>query len=78
MVKIEFYAVLKDYFSSSILIEKKGDSIKELFDFLLTKYPESQSVLSSVRVAVNNQFVTMDYKLKENDVVALLPPSSGG
>jgi molybdopterin converting factor subunit 1 len=50
------------------------DSLRLLLEL---KYPELKNI-STYALAVNQQFVTENTVLKENDIVAILPPVSGG
>jgi sulfur-carrier protein len=43
---------------------------------LMTLHP--QLTLDGVRIAINEEFVTSEHALREGDVVALIPPVSGG
>ena len=77
-MRLEVFAVLKDYFASSFTLDKRVDSIHSLKQELMRMKPAATGVLTSCRFAVNNEFVQEDYKLNENDVISVLPPSSGG
>ncbi len=41
-------------------------------------YAEAFADLSVVRVAVNQEYVTLDHPVAEEDEVALFPPVTGG
>ena len=41
-------------------------------------YADALQDLSSIRVAVNQEFATLDAAVKEGDEVALFPPMTGG
>jgi molybdopterin converting factor small subunit len=77
-MKIEVYAVLKDYFEPSFSIAAEACSVSELKQQLLEKNPQAAGVLKASRFAVNNEFVQEDYKLSAHDIIAVLPPASGG
>ena len=78
-VHVNFYAVLKDYFSSvREYAFTPGQNISDLRLLLKTDVPQSTEILSVCRVAVNNNIVADEYALKVGDVVDVLPPSSGG
>ncbi len=53
-------------------------NLNQLIQFLKQKHPEISQNLDNVMVAVNEQYVEKDYSLKEGDIVALIPPVSGG
>ena len=77
-MKVEVYAVLKDYFEPSFSMAVPASSISELKQQLLEKNPHAAGVLKASRFAVNNEFVQEDYKLSAHDTIAVLPPASGG
>lgn len=77
-MKVTVYAVLKDYFDPSFTVEDKPSSIKELKLKLEQIKPQAATVLNASRFAVNDEFVNMDFKIKEDDDIAILPPASGG
>ncbi len=51
-------------------------SVRELSEQLMKHYPQFR--LDGIRVAVNEEFVTSDHRLQDGDVVAFIPPVSGG
>ena len=53
-------------------------TIKDLKNELERLNPGSGKILQACRFAVNENFVSQDYNLKEHDKVAVIPPSSGG
>ncbi len=77
-IQIQVFAVLKDYFKSDFELTISDLSIKSLLVELERENPTSSKILHSCRFAVNENFVSNDYKLTENDKVAIIPPSSGG
>ena len=52
-------------------------SVAELMDQLRAQYP-ALGELTSFAVAVNNEYAGPDYRLRERDEIALIPPVSGG
>ena len=77
-MKVEVYAVLKDYFEPSFSVTGAAASVSELKQQLAKKNPQAADVLKACRFAVNNEFVQEDFKLSEHDTIAVLPPASGG
>lgn len=64
--------------SSSLEIELPNKSTVANFkEFLLAEFPELQK-MSSYAVAINESYATDDILIKENDVIAIIPPVSGG
>ena len=77
-MKVTVYAVLKDYFDPSFDIEENFLSIEELKKKLEEIKPSAVPVLNACRFAVNDEFVNLDFKIKEDDSISILLPSSGG
>ena len=76
-MKVTVYAVLKDYFEQSFDIDKVF-SVQELKKKLEEIKPSAAPVLNACRFAVNDEFVNLDFKIKEDDSISILPPASGG
>ncbi len=55
----------------------EGQSAQGLLADLHARYPELAR-LSSLAVAVNNEYAAADTLLQERDEIALIPPVSGG
>ena len=78
-MKVQMFAVLKNYFNPELMIESGGvTNVSDLVNKLLVLNPDAEKVLKNCRVAVDMEFVARDYKLKEDDVISFVPPSSGG
>ena len=77
-MRVTVYAVLKKYFDSSFNLEEKFSSVEELKYKLEQLKPQSAAVLNACRFAVNDEFVNLDFKIKEDDNISILPPASGG
>jgi len=77
-MRITVYAVLKDYFDSSFNLDEKFSSIEELKNKLEQIKPQSAAILNACRFAVNDEFVNLDFKIKEDDSISILPPAGGG
>lgn len=77
-MKIEVYAVLKDYFEKEFTLQQSFNDINDLKSFLIDKNPKAEKALNISRFAVDNEFVENDYILNENDSISIMPPSSGG
>ena len=61
----------------SIQIEFKG-SLKALKEELAMKYPEISPVLNISAFAVNKEYKKLEYELKGDETVAVIPPVGGG
>ncbi|GAB6066299.1 molybdopterin converting factor subunit 1 [Aquifex pyrophilus] len=78
MVELRYFSILREKLGkSSEELEFEG-SVKELKELLKERYPEIKNILESVRFAVNEEYVSDDFKIKRGDRVALIPPVSGG
>ncbi|QXP72989.1 molybdopterin converting factor subunit 1 [Tenacibaculum sp. AHE15PA] len=64
--------------SSSLTIELPISCNVTSFKELLTKkYPELKQ-MSSYAIAINESYATDETIIKENDIIAIIPPVSGG
>ncbi|NER11277.1 molybdopterin synthase catalytic subunit/molybdopterin synthase sulfur carrier subunit [Muriicola jejuensis] len=52
-------------------------NVKDLREFIIGEYPELKS-LSSMAIAVNNEYATGETGIGQEDEIALIPPVSGG
>ncbi len=77
-MKIQAFAVLKDFFDKEFILTGSVATIAELKSRLMAINPEASVVLEICRFAVNDEFVDLKYQLKENDTICIIPPSSGG
>ncbi len=78
-IKIICFAGLRKYFGSetTVLVEP-GASYSKIIDEMKGINPEAAEVLSSCRIAVNEEFISLDEPLKTENTIFLIPPSSGG
>ena len=77
-MKVTVYAVLKDYFDASFTMGGELNSVKDLRNKLVQIKPQAAPVLDACRFAVNDEFVNLDFKIKDDDAISILPPASGG
>ena len=77
-MKIVMYALMKDYFDPELDVMEPISNIDELKQFLLQRNDDVKNVLSICRFAVNNWFIDNTFQLQSNDVISIIPPSSGG
>lgn len=76
-MKIQVFAALKDYFEKEFIVES-FDNISALKEYLIAENERSEKILNLCRFAVNNEFVDLNYTIKPNDTISIIPPSSGG
>ena len=55
-----------------------GQTVEELLQVLAGQYPEMSKYIPYIRVAVNQQYVPMDYRPADKDEVVFITPVSGG
>ena len=77
-MKVQVFAILKDHFEREFEIDTSISNAQELRNFLIQSRPETTNILNHCRFVVNDEFVEMNFKLKPNDTVVIIPPSSGG
>ncbi|MCP3739845.1 molybdopterin converting factor subunit 1 [Rossellomorea sp. BNER] len=77
MIKVLLFAHLKEQAGTEML---EYEASRMTVDELLTKLEKEYSLpaLNTVMVAVNEEFEERSYQLKTGDIVALIPPVSGG
>lgn len=77
---IYYFAALRDLLGmSEERLELPGPAdVAALARFLAARHPRLEPHLGSVRFAVNETFVDAAAPLASGDVVALIPPVSGG
>lgn len=78
-ITIEVFAALKDHFEKEFILECDNRiSVSALMARLEIISPLSKPVLLKCRVAVNENFVSPDFILQNEERVCIIPPSSGG
>lgn len=77
MNKILFFAHLRDEVGEeSISLDAAGKTVEELKQMVAEQYQVKR--LDSVMAAINEEFAPADEVIKEGDVIAFIPPVSGG
>ncbi len=79
-VRVLFFGMLKEVIgkSADLIDLPAGASLREVLAYYEARIPRLKESLSSLALAVNQQYARPDTLLKDNDEVALLPPVSGG
>ncbi len=75
---VQVYAALKDYFEQEFEITEPVSTVEELRALLLQRNPGAGSIMPVCRFAVNDTFVDNRFQLHANDILHIIPPSSGG
>jgi len=78
-IKILLFGILRDVIGENKLVIEidLGSSLEKLKQELTDTYPKLHQY-KNYSIAVNEAYAESDYVIKENDVVALIPPVSGG
>lgn len=78
-LKIALFGIAKEIVGQSVLeVNAPNDQpVQQLLEQLRTQYP-ALGQLSSLAVAVNNEYATDTQLLHERDEIALIPPVAGG
>ena len=78
-VQILFFGITSDLLGTSNLeIEVvEASTVANLKSLLKEKYPQLKNI-ASYAIAVNESYAVDDLVLEEKDVVAIIPPVSGG
>jgi len=79
-IKVLYFSSVKDKLKKQIeeFEIRENTTIEEFISLLQEKYPEIKDVLKNIMIAVNEEYKDKKYILKNNDVVAIIPPVSGG
>ena len=78
-ITILFFGISSDLVGSSqleISIENQT-TVADFKNILKEKYGKLEK-LNSYAIAVNEEYATDEFIIKENDIVAVIPPVSGG
>ena len=78
-ITVLLFGILKDVIEeNSLKLQLKDDTSIDTLKAQLFKEYDKLNSFSNFSVAVNEEYVEANYVLKSNDVVALIPPVSGG
>ncbi|MFC0270739.1 molybdopterin converting factor subunit 1 [Metabacillus herbersteinensis] len=77
MIKVLLFAHLQEEVGTeSLSIERSNLTVKSLIQYLEKEYPFQS--LQKVMVAINESYAKEDDLIQDGDVVAFIPPVSGG
>lgn len=79
-ITIEYYAVLADQTGQRSVIRTvpRGATVRMIVNDLIREHDIIDSLQDALAVAVNDVWSPMDQPLQNGDVLALIPPVSGG
>ncbi|MEX2104098.1 MAG: molybdopterin converting factor subunit 1 [Bacilli bacterium] len=79
MVNVLLFAGLAEKLGQQkLVLDTERKSVSELLTLLTERYPQIETDLDHVMIAVNEEFVSKDTIVHSHDTVALIPPVSGG
>jgi len=78
MITVLFFAGIREEMGLDELkiVEKNDMTVHQLKQYLQNKY--NLSSFSQVMTAINESFVTDEEVIKDQDIIAFIPPVSGG
>jgi molybdopterin synthase sulfur carrier subunit len=77
VVKVLFFAALKEEMGKDFInLDIKNKTVSELKEILKDNYPNVS--FEGVMTAINEEFAFDEDEIKMDDVVAFIPPVSGG
>ena len=78
MISVKLFGIAKDIVGSSTLnIDQEFSTVDDLLAYLKAEYPAFEK-LTSLLVAINDEYANTTAKINSEDEVALIPPVSGG
>ena len=79
-VRVLFFGMLKGIAGTSgeAIEVQPGASVRDVLQHYESQFPQLRPALSSLALAVNQQYSSPDTTLHPDDEIALLPPVSGG
>jgi molybdopterin converting factor subunit 1 len=79
-VRVKFFAILRERAGTSEVAKDvaEGSTVADLWRQLQKDYPKLDVPGIRLLYAVNQDYVGVDHKLKDQDEVVFVPPVSGG
>jgi len=79
-VRVKFFAILRERAGTSEAAKEmaEGSTVADLWRQLQKDYPRLDVPGIRLLYAVNQDYVGVDHKLKDQDEVVFVPPVSGG
>lgn len=79
-VKVKLFAIYAEIYKKEELTLNIPDQtkVKDILDIILQKQPSLKNWEKITKLAVNLEFVSPNFQVKNGDEIALIPPVSGG
>ena len=77
---VQFYAQLRDLAGgTAVNVDlKEGATVSDLLNRIYEKFPALRAHDKTILVGAGVEFVDRNYKLKEGEQIAIMPPVQGG
>ncbi|WP_311079217.1 molybdopterin converting factor subunit 1 [Paenibacillus polymyxa] len=77
MIKLYYFAGLREVTGKTEeLADLAGQTVGDLSNWITDQYPDMP--IESVRIAINEEYALSTDVLQDGDIVAFIPPVSGG
>ena len=79
-INVRVFGGVKDIVGSDRILLRVPESgtTGDLLRMLVTRFPELEAWKNSIRVAVNQDYMSEEVPVSPDDEVAIIPPVSGG
>ena len=79
-IKIKFFAILRERAGTGEISQEiiAGSTVGDLWNLIQSKYPKLAAPGFRLLFAVNQNYVTAEHVLRNDDELAIIPPVSGG
>lgn len=78
-VEIMCFAGLRKFFGGGTTVLVESDATySDIIDEMIRMKPDAEKVVSACRIAVGDEFIPPEEKIKSERKIILIPPSSGG
>lgn len=79
MIKVLFFAVIADKLGQKELwIDEDLKTVQDVTHWLEQKYPEAKQDIEKSMIALNEKYCERHMPIQKHDVIAVIPPVSGG
>jgi molybdopterin synthase sulfur carrier subunit len=79
MIKVLLFAGIAEKIGQNeLFIPEENLKVVQVIAWLQQQYPELKEELAQSMIAVNEEFASLDQQVSTRDVVAIIPPVSGG